>query len=60
MTDAWLASLREQNKLELISFKITPISALFPDDVAEKIDNYMERMYYKDINVTRSVDNMNN
>ena len=59
MTDAWLASLRDQNKLELISFKITSISALFPDNIADKIDNYMERMYYKDINVTRSVNNIN-
>lgn len=53
-TDNWKKSLREGKKWELLTFTLTPISVLFPNDIAEKIDNYMDRLYYSETPITRS------
>lgn len=55
----WQLSLRDEKKYELITFNISGISTLFPDDapdyIGTKIDNYISRvMYYSDIPVTRT------
>jgi len=55
-TDAWKKSLSEGQEWELITFSLTPISRLFPSDTAGKIDNYLERLYYAEIPVTRSAE----
>lgn len=54
-TDAWKKSLAD-GKWELISFSLKPISWLFPDDIAEKIDIYLDRLYYSEIPVTRVIE----
>lgn len=53
-TDAWKESLATGQKWELIHFDLSPISDLFPDEIAEKIDNYLERLYYAEVPVTRT------
>ena len=53
-TDAWVKTLSEENKLELINFSLTSISELFPEEIADKIENYMARLYYGEVSVTRS------
>lgn len=53
-TNAWLETLNDDNKLELLDFTLSPISELFPDNIAEKIEDYMERLYYSEIPVTRN------
>ena len=66
-TQKWRDTL-EPGKLELLWFETTPIWELFPDgwdfsngakhdaekDIAKKIEDYCERLYYKDIPVTRA------
>lgn len=63
-TEKWKNSL-EEGKLELLNFETIPIWALFPNgwngvgydvekDIAKKIEGYCERLYYKDIPVTRA------
>lgn len=52
-TDQWLQSLTNEEKYELLSFMLVPISDLFPDDIKTKIDHYTDLMYYYDIPVTR-------
>lgn len=54
-TDAWKESLKT-GKWELLHFNLTSISTLFPDDIAEKINSYLERLYYSEIPVTRTAD----
>ena len=54
-TDAWKESLTNGEKWELISFSLIPISQLFPENITAKIDSYLERIYYSDIPVTRTV-----
>lgn len=57
-TDAWKKSLTEGKKWELLTFALTPISLLFPNDdgneIADKIDSYLERLYYAEVPVTRT------
>lgn len=53
-TDAWLASLRDMNKYELLTFQLIPISELFPGDIKDKINDYTDRLYYREVPVTRS------
>lgn len=53
-TQTWLASLRDERKYELLSFVLTPISSVFPFDIQAKFNNYINRMYYDEIPVTRS------
>ena len=55
ITDQWLKTLTEEEKYELLSFQLAPISDLFPDDIKAKIDNYTDRMYYYEIPVTRTL-----
>lgn len=50
----WLKSFKSVDKMELLDFQLSPLSNLFPADIKAKIDNYTNRMYYKDIPVTRS------
>lgn len=54
-TDRWLTSLVEEEKYELLSFKLLPLAVLFPNDIAAKINNYTDRLYYREIPVTRTV-----
>ncbi len=54
-TNAWVATLEEGTKWELIYFTLTPISELFPEDIEEKIESYMNRLYYSEVSVTRTV-----
>ena len=43
------------NQLELIDFTVVGIYELFPDEISEKIKNYIERvLYYNDLPVTRA------
>ena len=43
------------NQLELIDFTVVGIYELFPDEILEKIKNYIERvLYYNDLPVTRA------
>ncbi len=50
----WFKSFKSVDKMELLDFQLSPLSNLFPADIKAKIDNYTNRMYYKDIPVTRS------
>lgn len=50
----WFKSFKSVDKMELLDFQLAPLSNLFPADIKAKIDNYTNRMYYKDIPVTRS------
>ena len=57
----WLASLKGDDvtecKLELIRFDINPIWELFPEEIEDKIKNYIERvMYYSNLPVTRAAE----
>lgn len=56
-TDEWLATLNDDEKYELLSFELVPISMLFPLVDRKKIDNYTDRMYYSEVPVTRSANN---
>jgi len=53
-TDGWLKGLRESKNWELLSFRLEPISILFPEDIAQKVSDYLIRLYYKDVPLTRS------
>ena len=53
-TDKWLTSLIEEEKYELLTFQLLPLSVLFPEDITKKINNYTDRMYYREIPVTRA------
>lgn len=55
--EAWLATVREGKKYELLSFAVTEIAMYFPDDIQEKIKAYTDRMYYREVPVTRSENN---
>lgn len=48
----WKHSIK--NKLELLNFKLRPITILFPTDIATKIRAYTDRLYYADNPVTRA------
>ena len=50
----WSKSFKSIDKMELLDFQLAPLSNLFPADTKAKIDNYTNRMYYKEIPVTRS------
>lgn len=50
----WLNSLKEGQKFELLNFKVIALSALFPDEIENKINSYTDRMYYSEIPLTRS------
>ena len=52
--NVWSKSFKSVDKMELLDFQLSPLSNLFPADIKAKIDNYTNRMYYKDIPVTRS------
>ncbi len=54
LINQWLKSFSTVDKMELLHFQLEPLSDLFPIDIKQKIDNYTDRMYYKDIPVTRS------
>jgi hypothetical protein len=54
-TDAWKESLKA-GKWELLHFELLPIYDLFPDDIAEKIKSYLDRLYYSEVPVTRSAE----
>lgn len=53
-TDTWLKSLVDDCRYELLNFQLIPLSLFFPDDIADKINDYTDRMYYREIPVTRS------
>ena len=53
---AWRKTLQDGQQYELLTFVLKPISSLFPRTIKKKIDNYMERMYYSEIPVTRSAE----
>ena len=60
---AWKASLDEKldndgnvvtpAKFELVSFQLVPIQGLFPTNECNKITNYINRMYYNEMPLTR-------
>lgn len=52
--ETWLQSLSDASNYELITYSLTPISALFPTDISAKISDYMSRMYYNNLPLTRS------
>lgn len=54
LVKVWIESFKSVDKMELLDFQLAPLSNLFPADIKAKIDNYTNRMYYKDIPVTRS------
>lgn len=53
--ESWRKSLTDEEKYELMSFQLSKISSLFPDEIRDKIDNYTDRLYYYDLPVTRSL-----
>ena len=50
----WKDSLVDMEKVELLGFDSHNISMLFPDDIADKIEAYMDRLYYAEVPVTRA------
>lgn len=55
-TDGWLKSMRDSEKWELLFFRLEPISAVFPEEVEEKVSDYLKRLYYKDVALTRAAE----
>ena len=49
----WTNTLKS-GQVEMISFELTPIAALFPDDISLKITNYLNKLYYQEMPLTRS------
>lgn len=54
--EEWKLSIRDNGKLELLNFDKSPITLLFPRNIAKKITNYTDRLYYSDIPVTRTAE----
>ena len=61
--EAWKATIEDSSdaegnvipgKTELISFGLLPIQKLFPSNVKSKITDYLNRMYYRELPLTRS------
>lgn len=50
---AWRSSLKDIDKCDLLSYQTVPISILFPDHIASKITNYINRLYYSEYPLTR-------
>lgn len=50
----WHTEMVKNKQYELLSFKLEPISVLFSLPHRREIENYMRRMYYSDISITRS------
>ncbi len=52
--ETWRDSFSDASKYELMNYSLIPISALFPPDISAKIGDYMSRMYYNNLPLTRS------
>ena len=52
--DTWRKSINEGNRYELIDFQLISIAALFPEEASARITDYMRRLYYSELPLTRS------
>mgnify|MGYP002855289884 CR=1 FL=1 len=58
LTDEWLKTMRDEEKYELLSYELIDISELFPEEIAHKIDTYIEKVYYNEVPLTRSAEQL--